>query len=30
MRNPKIKNKYNLKPSDIKKAKIINYEKLQK
>lgn len=30
MRNPKVENKYNLKPKDIQKATILNYERLQK
>lgn len=29
MRKPKIKNKYNLKPKDIQKAVILDYDRLQ-
>lgn len=29
MRKPKVKNKYNLKPKDIEKAIILDYEKLK-
>ena len=28
MRKPKVENKYNLKPKDIQKATIIDYDKL--
>lgn len=28
MRKPKVKNKYNIKPHDIQKASILNYDKL--
>lgn len=30
MRKPSVENKYNLKPKDIEKAKILDYEKLHK
>ena len=30
MRKPKVENKYNLKPKDIQKAVILNYDKLHK
>lgn len=30
MRKPKVLNKYNLKPKDIQKATILNYDRLQK
>ena len=28
MRKPKVKNKYNLKPKDIQKATVLDYERL--
>ena len=30
MRNPKVENKYNLKPKDIQKAVILDYDRLHK
>lgn len=30
MRKPRVDNKYNLKPNDIEKAKILDYERLHK